>query len=247
MENSQQQALIDEITRYYWYHTIDLGNGLITKGIYDHRPLLMHYGIPPDLTGKTVLDIGASQGFFSFEFERRGAKRVVSTELPQWSGHDASPHFKAVLKEQDMDEKMKRHMKDAFHFAKRALNSKVERIEANIYEVSPETVGVFDVVFCGSLLIHLTNPLRAIYKMQSVVRERCIICTSIYPVDSTEPLAYFHGTADGMAFWAPNMTCLEKMCLAAGFVRVERISTFNLTSVDNTYDSLQGVIHAWNI
>lgn len=89
---------IEEVKRrvneFQWYHTIDLGNGLITPGQYDHRPLLKHYGLPDDLTGKTVLDIGPAHGFFAFEFEKRRAVRVVTVELPQWSDHDGS----AVLK-----------------------------------------------------------------------------------------------------------------------------------------------------
>jgi tRNA (mo5U34)-methyltransferase len=77
---------VDEVKRLVksldWYHTIDLGQGIITPGSYDHRSYLQFYGLPEDLAGKTALDIGAGSGFFAFEMERRGAK-VTATDLPQ--------------------------------------------------------------------------------------------------------------------------------------------------------------------
>ena len=36
--------------------------------------------IPKDLTGKTVLDMGSFDGFWAFECERRGAKRVLAID-----------------------------------------------------------------------------------------------------------------------------------------------------------------------
>ena len=42
-------------------------------------------GLPRDLRGRTVLDVGAWDGFFSFECERRGADRVVALDGPAWS------------------------------------------------------------------------------------------------------------------------------------------------------------------
>ncbi len=61
-----------------WYHTIDLGNGLTTRGIFDHRSVVHCYGLPESLEGKTCLDVGTGDGFFAFEMERRGAARVVA-------------------------------------------------------------------------------------------------------------------------------------------------------------------------
>jgi hypothetical protein len=57
--------------------------------------------------------------------------------------------------------------------------------------------------------------------------------------------ALFLGTPDGQAFWFPTMTCLEKMALAAGFTRVERVSTFTLTSVDGRFQTPHGTIRAF--
>src|SRR5262245_29064139 len=76
-----------DLSHYYWYHTIDLGDGLVTPGDYDYRYALPLYKFPADMRGMNVLDVGSATGFFAFEFERRGAK-VVSVDLPSMTEWD---------------------------------------------------------------------------------------------------------------------------------------------------------------
>jgi tRNA (mo5U34)-methyltransferase len=59
-----------------WFHRIDLADGIQTPGECPHTAAEAtgRFGIPEDLSGKTVLDIGAWDGLFSFEAERRGAR-----------------------------------------------------------------------------------------------------------------------------------------------------------------------------
>src|SRR5262245_60846389 len=64
------------LEHYYWYHAVDLGGGLVTPGDYDYRGQVGAFGLPADLSGKRVLDVGSATGFFAFEFERRGAEVV---------------------------------------------------------------------------------------------------------------------------------------------------------------------------
>src|SRR5262245_17699909 len=139
----------DLIGSLTWYHTIDLGDGLITPGIYDHRPYLARYDLPADLRGRTALDVGAASGFFAFELERRGAA-VTTVDLPEWFDHDFGP-----LYQPDRDtEGGRTYLHEPLAIAARLLGSRVERRHLNVYDLSPETVGTFDLVFCGSLLIH---------------------------------------------------------------------------------------------
>ena len=250
MGNHLMADKIDEIKRqvetYQWYHTIDLGHGIVTPGQYDHRPLLKHYGLPDDLSGKTVLDVGPAHGFFAFEFEKRGAARVVTVELPRWSEHDGSPTLKAGFTRDEVDVRNEAYLHDTLAFAIEARNSRVERIFYNVYDIGSATTGVFDIVFCGSLLIHLTDPLRALYALQAACREYAIIATPIdHDPAAREPRALFYGSVNGQAFWAPNMLCLERWALAAGFQRVERVSTFRLKSLDGQFDSPHGTIKAF--
>jgi hypothetical protein len=85
-----QELGCGDLADYYWYHTVDLGDGLITPGVYDYRHCVEAFFIPESLQGRRVLDIGAATGFFSFEFERRGAI-VISTELPSLLDIDKFP------------------------------------------------------------------------------------------------------------------------------------------------------------
>src|SRR5262249_48646421 len=39
----------DEIASHFWYHTIELPDGEVTPGRFDHRALLPFYGLPDDL------------------------------------------------------------------------------------------------------------------------------------------------------------------------------------------------------
>jgi tRNA (mo5U34)-methyltransferase len=84
MDVSQMQARIDAIT---WYHEFDFGNGLRTRlhtpHLADHRPIwrLIEEQLDTiDFQGKTVLDIGAWDGYWSFYAERRGARSVLATD-----------------------------------------------------------------------------------------------------------------------------------------------------------------------
>lgn len=74
------EELKEEVRKIKWWHKIDLGNGIVTRGIDDSARRLQQIKMPEDLRGMTVIDIGAWDGFFSFEAERRGASRVLATD-----------------------------------------------------------------------------------------------------------------------------------------------------------------------
>ena len=69
-----------------WYHTIDLGGGVVTKGTDNTAVRLAQLSLPASFAGLSVIDIGAWDGFFSFEAERRGASRVVAADYFSWHG-----------------------------------------------------------------------------------------------------------------------------------------------------------------
>jgi tRNA (mo5U34)-methyltransferase len=129
--------LKNEVAKIRWLHSIDLGNGIVTPGWERNTASrLQELMIPDDLRGMTVLDIGAWDGFFSFEAERRGAKRVLATDFDSWVGKTWGS-------------------KAGFELARRALNSNVEDMTIDVVELSPERVGVFDLVLFLGVLYHL--------------------------------------------------------------------------------------------
>src|SRR5207253_10476440 len=68
-----------------WFHNIDL-HGVKTApdhflGDYPNiKWQRFAHAIPPDLTGKSVLDVGCNAGFYSIEMKKRGAARVVGID-----------------------------------------------------------------------------------------------------------------------------------------------------------------------
>jgi len=224
-----------------WYHTVDLGGGVFTKGIYDHRPYLEHYGFPVDLSGQTVLDVGAASGFFSFEFERRGGT-VTATDLPRWMDHDFAPRYEPDLAPAAAES----YLRDPFLFARARRRSRVERKEINIYDLSPESVGTFDLVFCGSVLLHLTDPVRALWRLRSVTKNggQTILTTAIHDDPAPEPRAVFVGNEKAFTWWLPNRPCFEAMVRSAGYGAVEWVSQFRLDFADGKPGHLHGVIRA---
>lgn len=231
-------------SEHSWYHTIDLGHGVTTAGVYDLAPIVRHYGLPESLTGRDVLDVGPGHGFFAFEFERRGA-RVATAELPDWKQHDASPSLQGVFGE--TPESAADYHRGALGFAIEARGSGVQRHFCNVYDLTPERVGTYDLVFCASVLLHLTDPLRALYGMRRVCRHEVVVSTAIdtNPKQRDQSLALFVGTRDGQVFWVPTVTCLEGMLRAAGFTRVECVSEFELKSVDEHFNTPHATFRAF--
>jgi len=68
-----------------WFHTMDLGQGVRTTGVYDPSRTLPRLALPARLDGMRVLDVGAWDGYYSFEMERRGAT-VLATDRFAWCG-----------------------------------------------------------------------------------------------------------------------------------------------------------------
>jgi hypothetical protein len=95
------------------------------------------------------------------------------------------------------------------------------------------------------VLLHLTDPLRALYRIFSATKEMALVSTPIHDEASAVPRADFRGTATGHTFWLPNRACLLQWARAAGFSRVEWVSAFHLTGRDQQFHDTHGVIRAF--
>ena len=70
------RQMADSVQARVRYHSIELPDGSVLPGLQSIEQLrhrLDVFGLPGDLRGKRVIDIGAWDGWFSFECERRGA------------------------------------------------------------------------------------------------------------------------------------------------------------------------------
>jgi tRNA (mo5U34)-methyltransferase len=202
-----------------WYHTIELAPGVVTPGWFDLRALAER--LPwPDVRGKRCLDIGTYDGFLAFELERRGASEVIATDISDHAGWDWPPHMRAHAPEQ-LAAVAGPEKGLGFRIAKQALGSAVERVELNVYDHSPERLGSFDVVVCGTLMLHLRDPLRALEAIRSVCGGHFLsleeVRADLSALHRRRPLFVLNGTDDLCQWWTPNAAGHRQMVAAAGF------------------------------
>lgn len=205
----------------FWYHAMEVAPGVETPGWFDLRPIVEK--MPwPDLRGKRCLEVGPYDGFLSFEMERRGAAEVVAADIGSpwdWDwplrSRTSGPEVVAAAS----GERTGR----GFETAKRILGSAAERVEISAYDLSPENVGTFDFVVCGSLMLHLRDPVRALEAIRGVCRERFLSAETIslgLTVAHRKPAARLLG-GDRCQWWIPNPAGHRLMLRAAGF-EIER-------------------------
>jgi tRNA (mo5U34)-methyltransferase len=230
----------DEVRDYYWYHTLDLGNGLVTPGDFDYRQLLHHYQFPADLTGQRVLDVGSATGFFAFEFEKRGAQ-VLSVELPalaDWdmAARDRDRILQAITARYHAatpEQAYQRVLDGPFQFCHGQLQSNVQRHYSTIYDLSPQSLGTagFDLVYMGDVFSHLLSPLKALDVLATLCRGKLVLALDLMRDDEDRPHMTFVADPDGRgenrSWWVPNFTCVEQMLRSVGFRKVEIAGQFS--------------------
>lgn len=208
-----------------WYHTIELAPGVVTPGWFDTRGVRDQVPLPRDLAGQRCLDVGTFDGFWAFEMEARGAAEVVAVDVTDWSGWDW-PATAGREQRRAMGERM--GAGEGFEIARRALGSGVERRELSVYDLDPGTAGTFDVVYLGSLLLHLRDPVRALERVRSVCRGQLVLVDSIDPyltlLHPRRPVATFDGIGRPW-WWTGNRAALLRMLRSAGFVITGRPGT----------------------
>ena len=212
---------------FRWFHSIALRNGEVTKGDKPSDVLLteadLYFRGDRLVRGKSFLDIGAWDGFMSFEAERRGASRVVATDHFCWSG----PGWGS---------------RRGFDFAHANLGSSVEAVEVDVPDLDPSVLGQFDVVLFAGVLYHLRHPFLGLEHASSLTRDLLIVETATSMNHVLEPVLRYHLGAelngDPTNFWTPNERCLRDMLTELGFKRIDTVIT-------SSRGAPRLVAHAW--
>jgi tRNA (mo5U34)-methyltransferase len=139
---------------FYWHQQWEVFKGVFTPGRNPVALICNNIKLPNDLRGKRVLDIGAWNGCFSFECERRGADEIIAfgPENPDQTG---------------------------FNRLKEALKSKVKYQLGSVYDLNPDIMGRFDIVLFLGVLYHLRYPLLAIDQIKRIANDLVFIETHV--------------------------------------------------------------------
>jgi tRNA (mo5U34)-methyltransferase len=151
------QARVDQIA---WYHEIDFGGGVRSRtthenpaGVREVWRFIERQLARVPFADRSVLDIGAWDGYWSFLAERRGAREVLAAD-------DASQRWAG---------------KSGIHLARELLNSHIAiREDVPVYELSG--LGrTFDVILCFGVYYHLWDPLRALVEIRRCCHRDTIV------------------------------------------------------------------------
>jgi len=234
---TRDPELLSQIQERRWFHTIDLGNGTFTRGDSPASEIISRS--LPDCRGKSVLDIGAWDGKYSYEAELAGASRVVALDHYIWKLDIAARQAyydeceqKGVLP--DPDQVASGFLfhddlpgKTGFDLLHRYFDSKVEAVVDDFMTMDLEALGTFDIVYYFGVLYHMVSPVHALKRLRKVTGEVAVIETAGTYVSghpNSSLLQFFAGDelhADYGNWFAPSQAALVAMCRAAGFSRVE--------------------------
>jgi tRNA (mo5U34)-methyltransferase len=227
----------EQVDAILWFHSIDLGGGVVTKGLSQPQ---MPEDQFPSFAGRSVLDIGAWDGYYSFMAERLGASRVVALDHYAW-GVDMvarGEYWTECIARGELPDQS-RDVTDfwlpelpgrrGFEFAAAALGSKVEPRLADFTTVDLSELGVFDVVLYLGVLYHMKEPLTCLERLRSVTEGVAVIETQAVHLQLLEhsSLMQFYGAGelnhDFGNWYVPTIDGLHALCRAAGFSSVQTI------------------------
>lgn len=199
----------------WWHGGMDLGQGVVTVSRWGNNPAvstLPRIALSDDLSGKTVLDIGAWDGYYSFECERRGGN-VFAVDSVAWLSQPFSPTGMA-----------------GFALAHKALGSKVHAMVVDAMDLHPDDQGTFDLVLFLGVLYHLEHPLLGLKRAAEMVDVDgwLIVESHVDLLNIPYPAMRFYPgdelNNDATNWWGPNPACIEAMLYHVGLSDVRMVS-----------------------
>ena len=199
-------SIKEEMDAIYWWHPITIGDYTTPGHNHETPDTFDNLGLPESLEGKSVLDIGAWDGYYSFGCEKLGAKRVVASDKFVWQPNNMVDW----------------NFSDAgFKFAHKHLSSKVEQLFASVEELDPEIHGKFDIVLMLGVIYHAKDPIGYLQKAFDMSNELVIIESHVDFMDIPYPAAryYVHNELnnDSTNYWGPNTLAVRGMMQDIGY------------------------------
>lgn len=207
---------------YEWFFPLELGGKLLggdsrmarTRRArharrYQHVFANLLQAVGGSLEGQRVLDIGCNAGYWSIQARRAGASEVL--------GIDASAQNIAQAR-----------------FLAQAIGLEGVRYEQrNVYDLTPEGTGQFDLTFFVGVLYHLDRPVEALERICAVTRHALLIDTKLFRMQTPvlqlfdDDVSYYHQPSHSNTLaMIPSQSAVVMMLKRAGFKRVLRAKNY---------------------
>lgn len=161
------------------------------------------FGLPRDLTGKRVLDIGCWTGGMPMLLVAMGASVVTLEEVRKYA-------------------RVVNVMADAF-----GVSDRLACLPESLYEALPRFADEFDFITYAGVVYHVTDPILSLRRMFGALKDggRCFVESA--GTDSGEVVCGYHGPAltlrqsgdarTGWNYFLPSPRCLEAWLEDVGF------------------------------
>ncbi len=204
-------SLSEEVAKYHWFHTIDLGQGVVTPGSKSAAHMVQDTATffdGVDLTNKSLLDVGAWNGGHSVLAKRRGAKAVAALDHYTWN----HPTLRG---------------RETFDLVCRATgyDFKAIDIDLDMKSLSLDFVGKFDIVLYAGVFYHLVDPIAATREVAALANDLLIVETHVEVIegDARPAMIFYPGaelSGDATNWWGPNIPCMVALLKLFGFPRI---------------------------
>jgi tRNA (mo5U34)-methyltransferase len=209
------------ISDVLWHHRIGVAPGVVTPGAYDCNEMWRLLALSEDLSGKRVLDVGARDGYYTFQCERRGAD-VVAIDYADQTGFD---------------------------IARKMLGARSVLLKRNLFDLTVGEFGYFDVILFLGVFYHLRDPMRGIDTLRALMRPSgtLYVESHIEPGEDLVMRFYPRDTQGGdyTNYWGPTVVCLKAL-LEECELSVNRIEVVGKRALFECRASTDSTLHYWN-
>lgn len=157
------------------------------------------------LVGKRVLDVGCNSGFFAILARRAEAASVL--------GIDASP----------------KNIEQAHLVLRLTGLDRITYQVMNVYDITRDRLGTFDITLFFGILYHLDNPVGALARLFDVTNEMLVVDTQLVPMRMpmfrVEPdtISYHRESHMNALAFIPSESAVVRLLKSVGFARVFRV------------------------
>lgn len=162
-----------------FYHSMDLPSGRHFSGDWDlrgheHRYVGGAFLDTADFTGKRIVEFGPASGALSVHLARL-ARELVVVDLPFGAGPELVPHMGVDMGQAAVSGAASAaRLRNSWWFTKAALNYQAKAVYADLYQL-PLDMGRFDVGVFGALLLHLSNPFKALAQAARMIDDALVV------------------------------------------------------------------------